>query len=329
MPNHNGHWDEHTERDARNDRTDPNGPAHDAYMGEHRDHRETRDDRDRSGSHTDDRFYGRGGGMRDDRNAQRYGNDDRERMRFAQHSYHGGSALSRNDTSYDRRPSFGNDRGHDYDRYDHAFDRVPEGSHDGFSDARAWPGSMQDDQGGFGPGVQGPYGQSAYGQGSYARGISSYVPGTNHPYADREAHERYNREHFPHGTYDATGQWRGNGPRLAGPHRGKGPKNFTRSDERLKEHVNELLMEHDEIDATHVDVEVKNGEVSVTGTVEDRQQRRAIEDLVECMAGVKDVHISIKIADRDQRLASASSRSHNPMSDTTSANPNDSKKARA
>lgn len=311
MPNHNGHWDEHMERDARNDHTDPSGPGHDGYMSEHRDDR--RDDR--------------GGAMRDDRSAQRYGNDDRERMRFARHGYHGASALGRNDAGYDRRFSSG--RGHDYDRYDHAFDRVSDPSHEGFSDLRPWPGSILDDQGGFGPGIQGPYGQSAYGQGSYARGINSYAPGTNHPYADREAHERYNREHFPQGNYDLTSEWRGNGPRLAGPHRGKGPKNFTRSDERLKEHVNELLMEHDEIDATHVDVEVKNGEVSVTGTVEDRQQRRAIEDLVECMAGVKDVHISIKIADRDQRHTGANSRPHNTMSDTTPANPNDSKKARA
>jgi hypothetical protein len=45
----------------------------------------------------------------------------------------------------------------------------------------------------------------------------------------------------------------------------------------VKELVNELLMEHDAIDATHVEGDVKNGEVSVTGTVEDRRQRRAIE----------------------------------------------------
>jgi osmotically-inducible protein OsmY len=100
-------------------------------------------------------------------------------------------------------------------------------------------------------------------------------------YADREAHERYNRAHFPQG-----------------PHRGKGPKGFTRSDERLKEHVNELLMEHAEIDATHVEVEVHSGVVSVAGTVEDRQQRRAIEDLIEGIFGVTEVQISIKLANR-------------------------------
>jgi osmotically-inducible protein OsmY len=167
---------------------------------------------------------------------------------------------------------------------------IPEASHDDRRDNRAWSGGNQDDDGGFGPGAQGPYGQSAYGQGSYARGTNSYVPGTNHPYADRDAHNRYNREHFPQGNYAAIG------PR--GPHRGKGPKNFVRSDERLTELVNELLMDHDEIDATHVNVEIKNGEVSVSGTVEDRWQRREIEDLIERMGGVKDVHISIKIASR-------------------------------
>ena len=164
---------------------------------------------------------------------------------------------------------------------------TPEASHDDRRDNRAWSGTNTDDDGGFGPGAQGPYGQSAYGQGSYARGTSSYVPGTNHPYADREAHNQYNREHFPQGA---------NAPR--GPHRGKGPKNFVRSDERLTELVNELLMDHGEIDATHVNVETKNGEVTVTGTVEDRWQRREIEDLIEGMSGVKDVHIAIKIASR-------------------------------
>jgi osmotically-inducible protein OsmY len=178
-------------------------------------------------------------------------------------------------------------RGHEYD---HAFDRAPDpGDHvpdpnrDSRWNARAY-GSAPDDAGGFGPSTQGPYGQSAYGRVGYT---GRYVVGSNHPYADREAHNRYNAEHFP-----VAGQ----GP--AGPHRGKGPKSFTRSDERLEEHVNELLMEHDEIDATHLEVHVEGGEISVTGTVEDRSQRRAVEDLLEGMFGVKDVHLHVKLAGR-------------------------------
>ena len=191
------------------------------------------------------------------------------------------------DRSEPRSSSEGRGREHDYDRYAHAFDHVadhgvdhvPDTGHDGRRDFRAY-GPIPADQGGFGSqGPQGPYGQSAYGQGSYT---SRYVPGTNHPYADREAHDRYNRAHFPQG-----------------PHRGKGPKSFTPSDERLKERVNELLMEHAEIDATHVEVAVHSGVVSVAGTVEDRQQRRAIEALIEGLFGVRDVQLSIKIADRD------------------------------
>ncbi|GEM_PF-4951652 len=171
---------------------------------------------------------------------------------------------------------------HDYERYDHAFehvankpDHVPDLTRDLRRTARAY-GNAPDDAGGFGPSTQGPYGQSAYGRGVYD---NRYVPGNNHPYADRAAHNQYNAEHF-------------------GPHRGKGPKAFTRTDERLKEHVSELLMEHGEIDATHVVVEVKNGEVSLSGLVEDRFQRRAIEDMVESIYGVKDVHLTLKIANR-------------------------------
>lgn len=321
MPNHKGHWDERETRDARNDRTDQSGPDQSGYLPGPRDARGNDvggrnqgferggNDRDRFGANT----YGRDGAMQDDRSGPHgYGNDDSQRIRFAQRpNDQGGSALGRNDTRYDRQSG---GRGHDYDRYEHAFNRmpnpgdhVPDTEHEARREARA-NGPTSANAGGFGPGTEGPYGQSAYPPGSYT---SSYVTGNNHPYADREAHNRYNREHFPQG-----------------PHRGKGPKNFTRSDERLKEHVNELLMEHDEIDATHVDVDVKNGEVTVTGTVQARQQRRAIEDLIEGMVGVKDVHISIKIADRDQLHAGASSRSQN-MSDTTPAKPNESKKAPA
>lgn len=75
-----------------------------------------------------------------------------------------------------------------------------------------------------------------------------------------------------------------------GPHRGKGPQGFQRSDERIRESVCEALTDHDDVDASHVEVNVKNGEVTLTGVVDDRHMKRLAEDCVERVPGVRDVH---------------------------------------
>ncbi len=80
-----------------------------------------------------------------------------------------------------------------------------------------------------------------------------------------------------------------------GPHRGKGPQGFVRSDERVRELVCEALTDDDDVDATHIEVTVKNGEVMLGGTVEDREMKRRAEDCVERVPGVRDVHNQLRI----------------------------------
>jgi osmotically-inducible protein OsmY len=84
--------------------------------------------------------------------------------------------------------------------------------------------------------------------------------------------------------------------RMRGPHAGKGPQGFQRSDERIKELIHEALTDHAAIDATHVTVDVKNGEVVLTGTVDDRSAKRLAEDLVQRVNGVKDVQNQLRIS---------------------------------
>jgi len=79
-----------------------------------------------------------------------------------------------------------------------------------------------------------------------------------------------------------------------GQYAGRGPKNWQRSDDRIKEDVNERLTEHSEIDATEIDVQVKNGEVTISGSVDDRRIKRMVEDLVEGVSGVKEVHNQLR-----------------------------------
>lgn len=98
---------------------------------------------------------------------------------------------------------------------------------------------------------------------------------------------------------DMTGDRGMDDERGTGGHRGKGPQNWQRSDERIRESVNEALADHDQIDATHLQVTVKDGEVTLSGTVEDRRMKRLAEGCVEQVSGVKEVQNHIRIQSND------------------------------
>lgn len=81
----------------------------------------------------------------------------------------------------------------------------------------------------------------------------------------------------------------------SGPHAGRGPKNYQRSDDRLTEDVCDRLMEHPMIDASDIEVKVQGGEVTLRGTVDDRRVKHRIEDLVDGIMGVREVHNELKV----------------------------------
>ena len=81
----------------------------------------------------------------------------------------------------------------------------------------------------------------------------------------------------------------------SGPYTGRGPKGYQRSDQRIREDVCEVLTEHPAIDPSEVEVEVQNGEVTLRGTVEDRRQKRLVEDVLEEIPGVRDVHNQLRV----------------------------------
>jgi hypothetical protein len=90
--------------------------------------------------------------------------------------------------------------------------------------------------------------------------------------------------------------WRG----VPGPYRGVGPKGYQRSDERISEDICELLTIHGNIDASDIDVNVQNGEVTLEGTVPNRPMKRLAEDVAESVSGVKDVHNRLHINRQNQ-----------------------------
>lgn len=78
-------------------------------------------------------------------------------------------------------------------------------------------------------------------------------------------------------------------------HRGRGPGDYTRSDERIREDANDRLTDDHHVDARRISVRVEQGEVTLSGTVPDRAAKRRAEDLVERISGVRHVQNNLRI----------------------------------
>ncbi|HEU4532764.1 MAG TPA: BON domain-containing protein, partial [Polyangiaceae bacterium] len=78
-------------------------------------------------------------------------------------------------------------------------------------------------------------------------------------------------------------------------HRGRGPRGYQRSDERIREEVCDCLTDHHEIDASEIHVEVKDGEVTLTGTVDERRVKFLAEQIAESVGGVQEIHNQLRV----------------------------------
>ncbi len=76
---------------------------------------------------------------------------------------------------------------------------------------------------------------------------------------------------------------------------GRGPKGYKRSDERIKEDVSDRIFQLHEVDASDVELEVKSGEVTLTGSVPTRNMKWQLETLIDSIAGVTDVNNQLRI----------------------------------
>ena len=117
--------------------------------------------------------------------------------------------------------------------------------------------------------------EAAYGPGDYGRAYG----GRGRP-ANRDrfggARETYERE--PAASY-----------------RGKGPKGYARSDERIREDVSDRMWLNSWLDASDVEVSVSNGEVTLAGTVPSREEKRRAEDIAESVPGVTHVQNNLRV----------------------------------
>ncbi|WP_175687240.1 BON domain-containing protein [Burkholderia anthina] len=75
----------------------------------------------------------------------------------------------------------------------------------------------------------------------------------------------------------------------------RGPKGYTRSDERIREDVCERLAHALDIDVSDVTVQVREGRVELDGTVPSRWMKHDIEDLADDCMGVRDIENRVRV----------------------------------
>lgn len=111
----------------------------------------------------------------------------------------------------------------------------------------------------------------------------------------------------PLGTWDyrdvggyARG-YSGPSPDEEGPFRGWGPKGWVRSNDDIQEDLCQALTDDPWIDARDIEVEVEDGEVTLRGTVPNRDQKRMVDTLAHRIPGVRDVHNRLTLGGRRLR----------------------------
>jgi hypothetical protein len=209
----------------------------------------------------------------------------------------------------DERDRWENDR--DYGRPQREGSRFDEGRWRGRERPQGYTGA----QGMYGS--QGPYGQGSYpsrGWGSehergYERGYERGQPGQQHGWYEtgrREGRGEGRGEEWSRHPSDERGPLERFGDKIREGLRkiGRGPKGFKRSDERICEDVCERIA-RSPVNAENVEVKVKDGEVTLSGFVEVRYEKRVIEDLADDVFGVTEVHNQLRFQDPNRERSAA------------------------
>jgi len=223
------------------------------------------DDRDRYGG--EDRGFGSGG----DRESGGFGGD-----------YYSGF--------YGADQNYGRGRGEDRDRtYGRSSsDYARGGDQRGYLDTRRgdeWRRYAD----------RGDAGRESYGREGYG-GQDRSGPGYR---GERGFFERMGDEVASWFGSDDAARRRGQDARQGDPgaqhHRGRGPKGYARSDERIREDVSDRLTDDPYVDASDIEVSVSGREVTLSGTVESREARRRAEDIAESTGGVTHVQNNLRV----------------------------------
>lgn len=151
---------------------------------------------------------------------------------------------------------------------------------------------------------------SRYGTGDRMRGVygpgGGYYPNSRQgeSYAGRRDYGDHERG-FMDKAGDEVASWFGDEEaeqrrRMDQHHRGRGPRGYARSDERIREDVNDRLTDDWMLDASDIDVEVSAREVTLSGEVSSRSDKRRAEDIAEDVSGVTHVQNNLRVRRNDE-----------------------------
>ncbi len=173
-------------------------------------------------------------------------------------------------------------------------------------------GSTADYGGGGYRGEAPDYGDRAYFDRRHERERNYYTDGPGRGRHDREhwAYARHPRDSHDEDrgwfdrARDEVSAWMGDhdaqrrrehDAAIRADHRGRGPKGYRRSDERIREDVSDRLTDDGWLDASSIEVAVKDGEVTLSGTVHARDDKRRAELLAESVSGVDNVQNNLRL----------------------------------
>jgi osmotically-inducible protein OsmY len=149
------------------------------------------------------------------------------------------------------------------------------------------------------------YGDYGYNDGGYRRTDRDYYDDRERGFARGYGYQGYDdnrygrRRDFMDRASDEVASWFGDEDaerrRNMDQFRGKGPKGYVRTDERIREDVNDKLSDDPMLDASDIEVSVANGEVTLNGTVNARQDKRRAEDLAEAVSGVNHLQNNLRV----------------------------------
>ena len=162
-------------------------------------------------------------------------------------------------------------------------------------------------------------GRGNYGTGEGYGGNRGQGQGSNWAFG-----RSWNRDEDEYGTMGNRGQQQQFGQSTwhdtQESHRGKGPKGYQRSDERIREDINEQLSDDHQIDASEIEVKVEKGEVTLTGSVNERITKHLVEEIVESVSGVKNVENRIRVTTGTEEKASQQQPQQQGQGPTTKSN---------
>ncbi len=106
--------------------------------------------------------------------------------------------------------------------------------------------------------------------------------------------------------------------------RGVGPRNYKRTDARICDDLCDSLTDAPDVDASNIEVSVREGVAVLTGNVSMRAMKHRAEDLAEATPGVRDVDNQLRVQgrnaglERDKLTDGSASRNDGKLEDASS-----------